>query len=165
MGGIIRTASLALFLFAFWLLLSGHYTAWLIGAGAVVSILLAVAGHALGIADAEGHPVDRLPAGLLYWPWLALEIVKSSVSVARVVLDPRLPIQPRLFEVKTKLQTPVAVATYANSITLTPGTVTVGIDREHDLLRVHALLAEGETGLRSGDMERRARILESEAKP
>ena len=158
---MIRTASLALFLFAFWLLLSGHYTAWLVGAGAVVSVLLAVASRSLGIADAEGHPVDRLPAGLAYWPWLALEIVKSSLSVARTVVDPRLPIAPRLFELKTALRSPVAVATYANSITLTPGTVTVGIDREHDLLRVHALRAEGEADLRAGAMEARVAPLDA----
>lgn len=152
---MIRTASLAILLFGFWLLLSGHYTVWLIGSGAVISILLAIAGRALGIVDAEGHPIGRLPAGLRYWPWLLVEIVKSSWSVARVVLDPKLPIAPRLFTVKTGLKSAVAVSTYANSITLTPGTVTVGIDREHDLLRVHALVAEGETGLRTGDMERR----------
>jgi len=156
-----RTISLALWLLAFWLLLSGHYTAWLVGAGIVVAVAIAVLGQVSGFADEEGHPVDRVLAGLAYWPWLALEIVKSSLSVARTVVDPRLPIAPRLFELKTALRSPVAVATYANSITLTPGTVTVGIDREHDLLRVHALRAEGEADLRAGAMEARVTPLDA----
>ncbi|MCX5512178.1 cation transporter [Kaistia algarum] len=159
---MLRTISLALFLFAFWLLLSGHYTPWLIGSGAVVSVALALAGRRLGFSDEEGHPVDRLPAGLAYWSWLLTEIVKSSLQVARVVVDPKLPITPRLFEIKMDLRSAVGVATYANSITLTPGTVTVGVDREHDLLRVHALTAEGEAGLRAGEMEARVRRFEGE---
>ena len=159
----MRTISLALFLFAFWLLLSGHYTLWLVGAGALCSVALAVAGLRLGFADEEGHPIDRLPAGLAYWSWLAAEILRSSLQVARVVIDPKLPITPRFFELKTGVRTPVGVATYANSITLTPGTITVGVDREHDVLRVHALQAEGEAGLREGGMDARVRRFEGEA--
>jgi len=157
---MMRTFSLALFLFAFWLLLSGHYTLWLVGAGAVVSAGLALAGRALGFADGEGHPVERLPAGLGYWPWLALEIIRSSLQVARVVIDPRLPIAPKLFEVKCGPKTAVGIATYANSITLTPGTVTVGIDRERGVLNVHALTAEGRAGVEEGEMDRRIRAFE-----
>lgn len=157
---MFRTASLALFLFAFWLLLSGHYTAWLVGAGAIASVLLAFAGRQLGVTDTEGHPVDRLPAGLRYWPWLAVEIIRSSLQVARAVVQPRMPIAPRLFDLKVGIKDAVGVATYANSITLTPGTVTVGIDREHDLFRVHALTAQGQAGLEEGDMERHVRRFE-----
>ena len=157
---MLRTLSLGLFLFAFWLLLSGHYTPWLIGSGLVISFGLAFAGRYFGFSDEEGHPVERLPAGIRYWSWLAVEIVKSSLSVARVIVNPKLPIAPRLFEIQVGPKSSIAVATYANSITLTPGTLTVGVDRVHGRFQVHALVAEGEDSLRTGDMERRVAAFE-----
>lgn len=160
---MLRTASLALFLFAFWLLLSGHYTLWLVGAGLVISILLALAGRRLGFADEEGHPVGRLLAGLLYWPWLAREIVKSSLSVTRIILDPKLPISPQLFHTKVSARTPVGIATYANSITLTPGTITAGVDREQGSFLVHALTKAGADDVEAGEMDRRVRRFEGRA--
>jgi multicomponent Na+:H+ antiporter subunit E len=157
---MLRTASLALALFVFWLLLSGHYTVWLVVSGLVISILLALAGRRLGFADEEGHPVDRLLSGLLYWPWLAREIVTSSISVTKIILDPKLPISPQLFHTKVSARTSVGVATYANSITLTPGTITVGIDREHDRFLVHALTRAGADDVEAGEMDGRVRDFE-----
>ena len=156
----MRTVSLACFLFAFWLLLSGHYTPWLVGAGAVTSVGLALAGRRFGFCDEEGHPIEFLVPALRYWPWLAVEICKSSLDVARIIVDPKLPISPQWFEVKIGPRTPVGVATYANSITLTPGTITVGVDREHDSFRVHALTAAGADGVRTGEMDSRVVRLE-----
>ncbi|MCX5520134.1 Na+/H+ antiporter subunit E [Kaistia defluvii] len=160
---MLRTASLALFLFAFWLLLSGHYTPWLVGAGLVISILLALAGRRLGVADDEGHPIGRLLAGFVYWPWLAREIVKSSLSVTRIILDPKLPISPQLFHTRVSARTAVGVATYANSITLTPGTITVGVDREQGTFLVHALTKASAEDVEAGDMDRRVRRFEGRA--
>lgn len=155
-----RTISLGLFLFAFWLLLSGHYTVWLVGSGLVVSFLLAIAGHFAGLDDDEGHPIGRLGAGLVYWPWLAVEIIKSSIDVARVIINPKLAIEPQLFETKVSPRTAVGVATYANSITLTPGTITVEVDREHDTFLVHALTKAGAEGVLAGEMDRRVAAFE-----
>jgi len=160
---MLRTASLALFLFGFWLLLSGHYTPWLVGSGLVVSSLLALAGRWLGLADDEGHPVGQLRSGLLYWPWLAGEIVKSSITVTKIILDPKLPISPQLFHTKVSARTPVGVATYANSITLTPGTITAGVDREHDRFLVHALTRAGADDVEAGEMDRRVARFEGKA--
>lgn len=160
---MLRAASLALALFVFWLLLSGHYTAWLMTAGLVASVLLALAGRRLGFADEEGHPVDRMIAGLAYWPWLAREIVKSSITVTKIILDPKLPISPRLFHTKVSARTPVGVATYANSITLTPGTITVAVDREHDRFLVHALTGAGAEDVEAGEMDRRVKRFEGRA--
>ncbi|WEK52529.1 MAG: Na+/H+ antiporter subunit E [Candidatus Kaistia colombiensis] len=160
---MLRTASLALALFVFWLLLSGHYTVWLVVSGLVVSILLALAGRRLGFADDEGHPIERIVDGWLYWPWLAREIVKSSISVTKIILDPKLPISPQLFHTKVSARTPVGVATYANSITLTPGTITVGVDREHDRFLVHALTKAGADDVEAGEMDRRVKQFEGRA--
>lgn len=157
---LIRLTGLALFLLAFWLLLSGHYTPWLTGAGVVSAIVIAALGRRAGYGDAEGFPIDRLPAALLYWLWLLKEIGKSALTVARVVLDPRLPISPRLAPMPLRTRTAVGATTYANSITLTPGTVTVEIDTRRRELVVHALTAAGAEDLAGGDMERRVMRME-----
>lgn len=156
----MRIVGLALALFAFWLLLSGHYTAWLIGAGAVTAIIVALLALRFGFADEEGFPIERLLAGLLYWPWLLVEIAKSTVQVTRIILNPRLPISPTLVRAPCGPKTATGIATYANSITLTPGTITVEVDRGRGELVVHALTAEGVAGLMEGEMNRRVQRFE-----
>ena len=156
----MRLIALALMLFAFWLLLSGHYTAWLIGSGAVVAVLVAAFAHRARIDDEEGLPIERIIGGLGYWPWLVFEVAKSSVSVTRIILDPRLPISPRLVKAKYSTRTSVGIATYANSITLTPGTITVDIDESRSTFMVHALTRNAANDLESGEMDRRVRRFE-----
>jgi multicomponent Na+:H+ antiporter subunit E len=157
----IRTASLAAFLMAFWLLLSGHYTAWLIGAGLVLSVAIAVGVTAAGAADEEGYPLAWLGRAVRYWPWLLLEIGKSAVGVARVVIDPRLPIAPRFLAVPATQKTGAGIAVYANSITLTPGTIAVELHRRPGEMLVHALTAETAEGVQSGEMDRRVTAAEA----
>jgi multicomponent Na+:H+ antiporter subunit E len=120
----MRVASLAFALYLFWLLLSGYYSLFLLAAGAVAAVAIAFAGRAFGYADGEGHPVELIPAGLRYWPWLVVEIAKSAWSVSRIILSPSLPISPVIAKIKAGPETAVGMATYANSITLTPGTIT-----------------------------------------
>jgi len=151
----VRVASLASALFVFWLLLSGHYDAFLLGAGALAAVAIALAGRLFGYADREGHPVELILAGLRYWPWLLVEIAKSALAVARIILSPSLPIAPRLVKLRAGPNTAVGMATYANSITLTPGTITVDTDRRHHWVMVHALTEDGIAGLEAGDMDRR----------
>lgn len=151
----MRVIGLAIVLLAFWLLLSGHYTSWLIGAGVVTAIVVAYLGRRFGYADEEGFPLDRFLAGLLYWPWLLVEIAKSSLVVTRIILDPKLPISPTLIKGPCGPKTAVGIATYANSITLTPGTITVDVDRRRGELMVHALTYEGAKGVLEGEMNRR----------
>ena len=114
----------------------------------------------LGYADDEGHPIELVGRGLLYWPWLVKEIVKSAIEVAAIIVNPSLPIAPRLLRVKPSQKTPVGVATYANSITLTPGTITVEVDRRENELLVHALTQSGADGLAGGEMDRRVTVME-----
>ena len=159
----MRTVSLAVVLFLFWLLLSGHYTPFLVAAGVVIAILVALAARRVGYADDEGHPVELVPAGLVFWPWLIKEIVKSALAVTRIILQPGLPISPVLIRVKPSERTVVGTVTYANSITLTPGTLTVEVDRARDELVVHALTREGAEELLAGEMDRRVRGFEGRA--
>jgi len=160
---ILRVFSLAAALFLFWLGLSGHFTPFLVVSGLAAAIVVAVLGIRSGYADEEGHPVDYLLNGLLYWPWLIWEIAKSSFSVARIVVDPKLPISPRLIRVRASQRTAVGVATYANSITLTPGTITVEVSRRNQQFIVHALTAESAADLQNGAMDNRVSSFEGGA--
>lgn len=155
MGQAMRLASIALAMFVYWLLLSGHTEPWLVVSGAVVAVAVALFGLRMGYADEEGHPVGLIPRGLVYWPWLVKEIVISAIHVARLVLDPKLPISPTLIRVKATQKTSTGLVSYANSITLTPGTISVELHARDKEILVHAISAAAAEGLASGEMDRR----------
>lgn len=157
----MRLISLAAFLFAFWLALSGHYTPFLVGVGLASAVLCAVAGRRMLLVDPEGHPLQLLKGVVTYYPWLAWEIVKSAWSVTLIILNPRLPISPTMTRLRATQRSSAAIATYGNSITLTPGTLTVGVDG-NDLV-VHALTQGGALDLESGRMDRRVSRFEGAA--
>lgn len=144
---------MGLALAAVWLLLSGLFKPLLMGL-AVASVLLTLwlAGR-MKIVDAETHPVWAALHYVPYWPWLSIEIVKSSIDVARRVLSPSMPISPTVFEVRAGQKTTIGRVVYANSITLTPGTVTLDVDG--DRLTVHALSEDTIEELLGGEMDRR----------
>ncbi len=148
-----QQAALACALFAFWLLMSGIYTPFLVLAGLGVAIGVAVLARRMEVADREGQPLHLVPAALAYWPWLGLEILRSGWTVARIILDPRLPVSPALVRFRPSQRTTVGLVTHANSITLTPGTVT--IEARHGEFVVHALTAAGAQGLEGSEMDRR----------
>jgi multicomponent Na+:H+ antiporter subunit E len=151
--GNMRFVSLGSFLFVFWLVLSGHYTPMLITAGAVSAVLCVLAAVRVRAADEEGHPIEVFAGTLTYYPWLLVEIGKSAWTVTKVILHPSLPISPTMTVVTAGQKTTAGLATYANSITLTPGTITVGVDGNE--LTVHALVREGALDLEGGGMDRR----------
>jgi multicomponent Na+:H+ antiporter subunit E len=157
----MRYLSLAGFLFAFWLALSGHYTSMLGSVGAASAVVCVLAAIRMRVADAEGHPIELFRGAVTYFPWLIVEIAKSAWSVTKVVLHPRLPISPTLTVVRASQKTAAGVATYANSITLTPGTITVGVNGND--LTVHALVRDGALDLEGGGMDRRVSQFEGTA--
>ena len=157
----MRRLSLFVVLFAFWLVLSGHYTPRLIIIGAVCSVLCVAAAARMNVDDEEGHPIDLLPRALTYFPWLVWEICKSGWAVTRIVLDPRLPISPTMLRVRAGQKTPRGIGAYGNSITLTPGTLTVAADG--NMLTVHALTTAGADDLEEGSMDRRVARFEGAA--
>ena len=156
--GWARAGSIAITLFVFWLLLSGYFTAFLVAAGAGCAIAVAWLAARMDIADREGHPLRFTPAVIVYWPWLAKEIALSAWTVTKIILDPRLPISPTLARFKPSQSSTVGLVTHANSITLTPGTVT--IDAERGEFLVHALTREGAASLAGSEMDRRVAALE-----
>jgi len=147
-------------LFAFWILLSGKLDAAHLGAGAATALVLGVAAARLWtlpppIAAAVYRPLNevRWARVALYGPWLVREIAVSGFQVAYVVLHPRMPIAPRLLRVPSPLPHTLARLTLANSITLTPGTVT--LDVEGDEFLVHALTPASARGIELGVIHRR----------
>lgn len=149
----MRALSLVIMLFAFWLLLSGYFTPFLLAMGLLCALAVVALGHRMDIVDHEGTPVHLSWRVVLYWPWLAKEIAKSAWDVSRIIVNPRLPVSPRLVRAKSSQKTAVGVVTYANSITLTPGTVSVEVKAGEIL--VHALTRESAAGLLEGEMDRR----------
>ena len=149
----MRIISLGGFLFVFWLALSGHYTPMLVTAGLVSAALCVAAAIRMRTADDEGLPIQLLLGTVTYFPWLVWEIVKSAWGVTKIVLHPRLPVSATTTVVKANQHTPAGIVTYANSITLTPGTLTVGVSGNE--LTVHAVTRAGADDLETGRMDRR----------
>lgn len=147
---------------AFWLLLSGHYGPLLLSFGAASVILTVWIAHRMDVIDHEALPLHLGPLRVLsYWGWLFKEIAKANVDVAKVVLSPRMPISPRLVKVKATQRTDLGRVIFANSITLTPGTVSVDLIDDHIL--VHALTQDLADGAMNGDMDARCTRLEDRA--
>lgn len=140
-------------LYAFWLLLSGYFTAFLMTAGLGSAVAVVLLARRMDLVDHEGHPIRLSWRIFAYWPWLFKEIAKSAWDVSKIILNPRLPVSPRLVRVKTSQKSTVGVVTYANSITLTPGTISVDVKKGEIL--VHALTREAADGLVEGEMDRR----------
>ena len=155
---LLRLLGLTVTLFAFWLLLSGIYTPFYVLAGLAASLAVAALAQRMEVLDREGHPIHLLLAAFAYWPWLLKEIAKAGWQVTRIIVHPRLPISPTLVRFRPSQKTTVALATHANSITLTPGTITV--DAHRDEFLVHALTREGAAGVVDSEMDRRVSRLD-----
>lgn len=158
---MLHTLSLSLVLAALWLLLSGHYQPFILVLGLVSIVVVIAVSLRMDVVDHEGHPVHLTPKCLTYWPWLGWEIIKANIDVARRIVDPSMPISPTVIRVKAGQKTEVGKVMYANSITLTPGTVSVNVEGEE--ITVHALTREGAESLQSGEMDRRVCEVEGSA--
>ena len=154
------TLSLSGVLFAVWLLWSGHFGPFLLIMGALSSIAVVLLARRMSVVDQESAPLEITVGALRYLPWLLWQIVKANLQVARRILDPRLPIRPNLVRVDAGQRTDLGRVIYANSITLTPGTVTVRVEGRQ--ITVHALTAEAAEELLGGEMERRVLRLEGD---
>ena len=157
---MLLAASTLIALYGFWLLLSGYFTGFLLAAGAGSALAVLLFSRRMGIIDREGHPLHLSRRVLFsYGPWLAKEIAKSAWDVTRRILHPRLPISPTLVRFRPSQQTDLGLVIHANSITLTPGTISVEVGRNEFL--VHAITAEGAASLAGSEMDRRVTELEA----
>jgi multicomponent Na+:H+ antiporter subunit E len=144
-------------LFAFWMLLSGKFDAFHLGIGALTAATLVWLSVRLPpLEDPKAEPVRYIASPtrwVAYFGWLFVEIIKSAFYVARVILRPSRHLDPRLIAFRCNQPSKVAAMALANSITVTPGTLTVEL--EGDLYLVHALTERTAHGLLSGDMQTR----------
>ena len=146
---------------AVWLLNSGHYTLLITSFGVASCLLVVWLSRRMGIVDEEGMPVHLLHRLPIYLPWIAKEVVKSNLDVARRILALGRPdVSPRLFEAPTTQHSDLGRVLYANSITLTPGTVSIRVHGTK--ITGHSIADEVADDLLEGEMDRRVTGLEGE---
>jgi multicomponent Na+:H+ antiporter subunit E len=153
-----RAVGLGAMLAAMWLLLSGHYTPLILSFGAGSVILVVYLAHRMDVADHEGVPLYLGGRLLRYVPWLIKEIFVANLAVAKVILDPKLPISPIMVHFHGSQKTDMGRFLYANSITLTPGTITTGV--EGNQFEIHALTFHDVDGREEDEMDRRCTWVE-----
>ena len=139
-------------LMGLWALLSGKFDAFHLSLGVICSLIVAYLSHDLLFANVRvGDGRVIFQRFVRYIPWLLREIITSNFYVAYLALSPRMPIDPQLIKFKTKLESDISWVMLANSITLTPGTVTIDIANREFL--VHALDRKIAASLDTGEME------------
>jgi multicomponent Na+:H+ antiporter subunit E len=157
---MLHAVGVFIVLYGFWLLLSGYFTGFLLAAGAGCALAVVLFARRMGIVDRESHPLHLSWRALFsYWPWLLKEIIKSGWDVTRCILHPQLPISPTLARFKPSQHTDLGLVIHANSITLTPGTISVEVGRNEFV--VHALTAAGAASLAGSEMDHRVTNMES----
>lgn len=151
--------SLAAALAITWLLWSGHTEPFLLGLGglSIAAVLYMV--HRMQILDNETAPTSFGLRPLFYLPYLLKEIVLSNIEVAKIVTSPVMNLQRNMVRITAHQKTDIGKVVLANSITLTPGTVTVLMD--DDQLLVHALSFVGAEEDLSGEMDRKVCSMEN----
>lgn len=152
--------SLTIVLGIVWLGWSGHFERLTLALGAGSLAFVVLLSRRMNVIDGEGAPLHlRFGRIALYVFWLGGQIVKSNLDVARRILTPgRPPIAPRVIRVAAQQRSDVAQVVFANSITLTPGTVSIDVADGHVL--VHALHPEAAAGVLEGTMNRKCAELE-----
>jgi len=134
-----RTLTLFFFLFLFWIVLVQNFSLkdMLIGIFCSMAVALISQLVLLGHMESLDMTLEQITRLFIYLPWFLVEIVKANVDVAEIVLDPALPISPVIIKFKFALKEDMPQVTLANSITLTPGTLTVDI--QDDTFYIHCL--------------------------
>lgn len=147
-------------LFGFWLLLNGRWTGEIALTGAVVCGLIYIfAWKFMGYSPrVEWHLLRRLPRAIGYGLFLVKEVALSVWQTIRFIWSPKVTVQPEIVSFHTKLKTDTAKVLLANSITLTPGTITV--DFRDDEMLVHCLDESLDAGLEGSQMEEKLMKLE-----
>lgn len=152
-----RILTLFLLLIVAWVLWSGYLKPLLLGLGALSCLLTVWIVRRMGYFDDETYAFHYDWRLLGFWAWLGGEVVKSSIEVARVVLRPRIDVEPQVVAIDASSLGPVDQALLGNSITLTPGTLT--LDVHEGRLLVHALTPNGAAALEGGEMLQRVAAL------
>jgi multicomponent Na+:H+ antiporter subunit E len=151
-GALAKHAiSLALLLYGLWLGLSGHTEPLLLSLGAASTALAVYLALRMKLLDHESYPVRLKPSLVRHLVFMAREIILANIDVAKRILKGPSSISPQLTRVPATQSSTLGKVIYANSITLTPGTVSLRLD---DKILVHSLTREGAEDLATGRMAR-----------
>ena len=125
---------------ATWILLSGKFDLFHLGLGVICCAIVAHLSHDLLFPAKPTGLLGQTVLFIMYIPWLMIEIAKASIHVTYLVFHPRMMdlIDPRIIKFQSKLKSDLSLVTFANSITLTPGTITVYVSIDGDF-KVHAI--------------------------
>jgi len=155
-----RYLTLGTVLIVFWLLLSGHYTPLFFFFAAASIGLVVIISVRMDRVDHEIDPMSINPALFSYWFYLARETVRSNIDMVKRVWGREVSIAPGVAKIKPSQRSRMGMVMYANSITLTPGTVTLDIDEETEEFEVHSIDVALLKELEDGEMDRRISRLE-----
>ena len=163
MAESLRTRAAAFVFFSvigLWFLWSGHLSfshPLLLAFGLISAVLVTWLCVRMGLIDEETMPWQLLPRGLFYLPWLLWQIIVSCLDVLRRGLKPGFDLDPTVITVEGSQESDLGLVVYANSITLTPGTVSIDSDAGAHTIKVHALSSAGAETLKGGEMDRRVK--------
>lgn len=151
---------LAVLMFIFWILLSGKLEFKFLTYGVLTALISAyICVPLLLLPNASGtkkYFIFDVPLGqyAVYWLWLLNEVVKANIDVVKATIKAEMQINPRVIRFRIQYDNPMAHTTLANSITLTPGTVTLNVTPD-GLYEIHALTDGAAEGLLDGGMQKR----------
>ncbi|MEN8800649.1 MAG: Na+/H+ antiporter subunit E [Thiogranum sp.] len=147
----MKSFSFAVLLFLFWIFLSGHLEPLLLGLGMASVALTVFLSRRMNVIDHESYPLHLSSKFPGFFVYIFREIVKANIDVVTRILSRRkAPISPQMIEIPQSQETDLGAVIYANSITLTPGTVTIKLSKDN--LTVHALSKEAASELATGAM-------------
>ena len=126
----------------FWILLSGIFDGFHLISGVICCAIVTLISHDLLVKGGTEKMVRKSLRLFRYIPWELWQIVLANIDVAYRVLHPKMPIDPLIIEFGTPLRSDFSLVTLANSITLTPGTITISVEPEKGTFRVHAIAKE-----------------------
>ena len=155
----MRFVLTALIMFAFWIFLSGKFSFILLLSGIISSLLVSYMSNDLLIGNGDIKlGFIRTIRFIRFLPWLLWQIVLANIDLALRTLHPKMPINPILINIKNNLKSDLGMVILANSITLTPGTVTIDVN-ENEFL-VHVISEKAAQSLISGEMQARVKEIE-----
>jgi len=142
-----------------WLLLSGIYKPLTVGLGVVSTLAVVFILTRMNSIDEDRVEIEIKPVGfLLYQGWLLVEIAKANWVVTKIILAPSMPIKQHLFSIPYTQKSDLGQVIFANSITLTPGTVSV--ETEPGQFLIHAVAYSNDDKAALADMDRRVTACE-----
>lgn len=154
---ILHYVTFGLYLFIFWLLITASLEPKFLIMGLVSTVVVAWMCMPIFMLHNQSHTKKYFMLGfspiklLLYTIWLMKELVLANVDVAKAALKKDLPIEPKILYFQCHYDNPLALTVLANSITLTPGTITVNVSHKN-VYTIHALTPGAAQGIMDGAM-------------